>query len=106
MKTIPLTKGIFDYTFSLELDEVLYFFRLTYNSRTKIFYLSIRNADKEPILMGVPLVEGANTIRFAMPNLFPGDLLVTDTSLKGLNGDLNSMGDTVQMFYIEPDDTF
>jgi len=104
MITVPLTPGLFDYAFTVDIDEVMYNFRMVYNSRSRIYYLDIRDIDRNPILMGYPLVEGANTGRFSIPGLFGGLLLVFDTSRKQENGDKETMGQTVKVYHIPEDE--
>lgn len=104
MIEIPLTPGLFDYAFTVDIDEVTYNFRMVYNLRSKIYYLDVRDIDRNPILMGYPLVEGANTSRLSVPGLFGGVLFVFDMSRNQANGDKETMGRTVQMFHVPEDE--
>jgi len=101
---MPLSVGVYNYRFNITVDGVVYFFELTYNRRTALYTLNILDVDQNPILLGVTLLTSNTTIKYNMPELFGGLIIIIDDSGNFENGTIETMGDVVKVYHVDEDE--
>lgn len=71
MKYVDIPLSTFaHYDLSITLEGISYILEFTYNERAKLYFMSIFDADRNPILQGVGLVPNYPiTFDYALPNL-------------------------------------
>lgn len=62
MKTIPLTAGLADFSFSTQLDETRLKFNIRWLTRYNYFTVDIRDSDDNPVACGRALHAGVNLL--------------------------------------------
>ena len=95
--TIPLRNDIFQYSFTIELEGVVYSFKIGYNLRANSWSMNIGS-----IVTPIRLVVGTDLIsQFKHLEIPPGEMRIVD--LDGLNRDPDktNLGDRVIMQYTE-----
>ncbi|PWC10647.1 hypothetical protein B4923_16125 [Brenneria roseae subsp. americana] len=62
MKTIPLTRGLADFSFTSTLNDIPLQFNVRWLTRYSYFVVDIRDADNNPIALGRALHVGVNLL--------------------------------------------
>lgn len=91
------------YEFNSNFDGTRYFITVQYNKRNDTWYLDIKDADSNPILIGLPALTDIQNLthRFVIDNFLPaGEILISDINGDGLDPSFKSFGDTVSAFYL------
>lgn len=72
---------LYDYSFSLEGNS--YIVEMQFNERTQLYHMSLYDADKNPLVLGVGLVPGFPIMAdYALPNLTGFFLLIQKGELQ------------------------
>lgn len=94
---IPLRNDIFHYSFTKELDGVVYAFRIRYNRRADSWIL-----DFTDVVNGIRLSGGQDLLRqFKHLEVPPGRLEITDLDGKFTEPNKTNLGDRVILQYTE-----
>lgn len=100
-RQLPFFPSLPHYSFSITLAEEDYVFNVRWNTRDEAWYLDLLEADETPIIRDMKVVLGAMIgSRSAIATRLPGTLIAFDTSGVGLEADLDSLGDRVQVFFL------
>jgi hypothetical protein len=102
IKQIPVTNSNIDHQFSMELERVVYVFRIKWNFRAERWVMDLLAEDSTPLLTGLPLVTSWPLLaKFNDIRLPPGELFVFDsTNLNSEPGE-ESFGVTHFLLYRE-----
>jgi len=99
---LPVIPDVFHYSFTAELEAVLYFFELKFNDRSKLWTLNIYDSAKDPILLGARVQTDVDLIsRFQDTRLPPGLIMSNDTEEKGRDPEFSSFGREIKLFYFD-----
>lgn len=80
VKEIPVRSDVPSYEFQIELDEVTYTLRFTYNGRIDRWFMDIFDNLRNPIRTGIKLLTSWRVTRqYVADGLPPGDFVVLDT---------------------------
>jgi len=98
---IPISVGVPDQQLQVELDSVTYTLRFVWNARANGWFVSLMDAEENPVLMGRRLVVSWPIWgRFVgRPLVPPGLFEAIDTSGQDLEAGLDDLGDRVQVMY-------
>jgi hypothetical protein len=98
---IPVRSDIPFYDMDIILDGTAFFLEFYFNRRKDRWYMNIRNQDKEPILMGTPLLVNTDLLFpfFSNEALPVGLFLVIDTEDGQLNPGEFDLGDRVKLTF-------
>ncbi len=95
--TIPLRADIFQYSFTKELDGVVYSFRIGYNLRTNSWKMNI-----DDLVKGLRLSGGVDLLKqFKHLDLPQGELRLVDLDGLGREPNKTNLGDRVILQYTE-----
>lgn len=99
---VPITPGVPDQEFELELQGTTYVLRFRWNDRRQQWTLELSDANRDLLLVR-PVVLGVWVLsRFAANlRLPPGDFLLLDTATPAAEPGLNDLGARVQLYYLE-----
>lgn len=101
--TLPLVPSIPFYRVGTTLNNVQYLLDITWNGRDGAWYMSILDADANPIAMGLKLVLGSRLGRTsAAPNFPDGAIVLQDTSGNGVDAMFDDLGTRVIAIYFTP----
>lgn len=99
---LPVTSNFSSYIFTIELESVIYEFRLRYNSRAAIWKIDISKSDGTKMLSGIPIFSNSSiNSQYANPDLIPGALTALDTENLGKDADNTDFGTRVKLLYQE-----
>ena len=99
---IPVNSEVAAYSFTIELERVIYLFRFRFNFRKSRWMMDIATRDGINIVVGVPMVSAISLFdRFKNPLLPPGDFMVYDTTGKLNSPGFSDFGKTIQLLYFE-----
>lgn len=100
---LPATpQGQANFNFRVELEGVEYEFRMRFNSRDSVWYLSIRDADGAQLVDGLRVVPNTDvTLRFTVDGAFPGRIYVLDSRAIPEPPTLTNLGSDLPMVYDE-----
>ena len=99
---IPLRKDIYDYSFRIELDSIVYIMNIRYNTHMNRWILDLKDSSDAPIIMGLPLLLGTQLLkRYADPRLPPGDLFMYNLEDETADGGIDDLGTNLLMMYME-----
>lgn len=102
MWKLPIKFASPDFSFQIELDNVVYGFRFIYNARTDRYSMEIQDQAGNALVSGVAVVSNWKPLaRFKNPALPPGELFTMDVT--GMNNEPNAVnfGDTILLCYNE-----
>lgn len=95
-----LPSGETDYEFSTQLDDVTYVFRLLWNERDASWYLSVYDANLEPIALGLRCVLGVKLGgRRAHPFFANNMLSLYDSARSGVEAGIDDLGSRVKLLW-------
>jgi len=106
---IPCTpNGQSEWTQRTQLSGVEYLLTFRWSQRVGQWSLSIADANAVPLYTGIPLTVGTRMLPYyAGVRVIPGVMVVADTSVDGLTGDLDpgfdDLGDRFQLLYYTRD---
>lgn len=79
-----------------------YYLEFNWNLASLNYFVSISDGNNVPLLMGIPMVIDYDlTSRFQIPGLFPGVLLLYDTSRTGTECGFGELGQRCILLYQE-----
>lgn len=94
------TGELFEYTFHVSLDNVVYRLRLSWNGRMDHWILSVYALDETPIVQGRMVVNGIDLLRgCVVEGRPPGQLFAVPTDRKQEHAGLTGLGSRVQLYY-------
>lgn len=98
---IPVRSDLPFYDMEVTLNGTAFFLDFYFNKRKDRWYMNIRDQDKEPILMGIPLLVNQDLLFpfFSNEALPLGIFLVLDTEGLQLNPGEFDLGDRVKLMY-------
>jgi hypothetical protein len=97
---IPLTPQ--NQELDVSLAGVTYHLRIKWNAAQQSWSLDIQDSQQEPILNGIPLVTGCDILeQYGYENI-GGAMVVQSTTSPDTGPDFNSLGSTVNLFFIIP----
>jgi hypothetical protein len=103
--TIPLRNDLTSFDFVVELDGVSYTLDCKWNYRAEAWFLSLYDADGQPISVGIRLVVGFPLgKRCKSSRMPPGVLQAQDTSGAKRDPGLEDLGSRVQLYYFSADE--
>lgn len=95
---IPTNKDLGNYQFQIPIDEVVYYFSITYNYRISRYVLSILDSDQNNIINGLPVLTNVYiTDNFKYLEIPKGDFF--PLSVDNQNAEINDLGDKVRLCY-------
>lgn len=101
-KLLPVTVTPLAYTFSIELDKVIYQLTFTWNARESRWFMEIADEQLNEIVSGIALViQWPLLKRFKDSRLPPGLLYALDTQDTGQEADDTDLGTRVLLVYEE-----
>lgn len=99
---VPTRNDIYDYTFRVELDSIIYIINIRYNTYMDKWLLDIKSSSDSPIIMGIPLLLGTNLLdRYVDSRLPAGDLFMYNIEDETIDGGIDDLGDNLIMMYME-----
>ena len=99
---LPLRHDVYHYSYSIELDSILYNLEFRYNTHAAKWIMDISTNLFEPIITGIPLLLGVNLFgRYVNANLPPGILFLVNMGISNEDGDRDDFGDNVILMYLE-----
>jgi len=98
---IPVRSDIPFYDMEVTLNGTAFFLEFYFNRRKDRWYMNIRDQDKEPLLMGTPLLTNVDLLTIFVSNeaLPLGLFLIIDTEGTQLNAGEFDLGDRVKLGY-------
>jgi hypothetical protein len=100
--TLPADPVLPAYDFEVELEGALYRFELHWNARDGAWFMSLYDANDEPLVAGRKVVLGADLLgHSADPRLPPGALLIIDTSGANEDPGRDDLGARCLLGYLE-----
>ncbi|MCP4482080.1 MAG: hypothetical protein GY817_04675 [bacterium] len=101
---IPTRNDITSYKYRIELDDSFFSFIFNFNGRRGRWYLDILNANDEPVVNGICLLNGVNLLQqYRHLNIPKGDLFVFDTKETTENPDRETFSTRFRLLYKEVD---
>lgn len=97
MIEIPVTNSP-EQIFSLEIDQVVYNFRIIYNTRSMVWTMDILDNSKIEILSGITLVGGVNLL--AQHNIGISNLFAINIVDRRLDANIQNLGTDVGLFIL------
>lgn len=102
VRIIPTRQDNSNYRIQVDLEEAFYFLQFYFNAREQSWYMSVYDADEEPIKEGTRLVLGATHMaRVANPDKPPGEFLLFDTRVAGNEPTRTDLGTLTVLSYLE-----
>ncbi len=111
---VPITRGVENQEFQVQLDGVEYIIRLLWQDRDESWYFELSDALGTPIWMGQRIATGVPLLfQCVNPLRPPGELITIDTADEDKDPGLDDFGDDgeegntparIQMIYLEADD--
>lgn len=100
--TIPTKFENPAYEMQVELERVVYTFRLRFNYRMARWIMDLATRDGTDLICGIPLLTGVDLIgKYRFDGLPPGDFQVYDTTQNLLTPGFSDLGKTVFLLYFE-----
>lgn len=79
-----------------------YYLQFDWIYQSQNYLISISDSNNVPLLMGIPMVVNYDlTSRFQIPGLFPGVLMLFDTSGSQIDADFGEIGQRCILLYQE-----
>ena len=99
---IPTRTDLGIYQFSIELEGVIFIFRMIYNTRDASWFFDLLDIDSEPISLGVKCVTNFPLLRLVVDARRPaGELYVVDTTGEDRRAGLEDLGDGLSLVYFD-----
>lgn len=99
---IPVRSDVPFYDMDITLEGTAYFFEFYFNKRKDRWIMDILNQQKEPVLLGTPLLTDVEMFdRFAFDEMPPGLFVVLNLETNQLNPGRNDLGGIVKLIYEE-----
>lgn len=101
---IPTDTILATYTFSVELESIVFNFRFQFNNRDQSWFFDILTADGDPIRQGVKVVTNFPLLsRIARLDRPPGDIFAADLTGEDLRAGLGELGigQQIELNYFE-----
>lgn len=98
MNIIPLEK-LSSQEFRMPLENTFYRWRVRWNSRTKYFSFDLYDDDSNPLLLGVPMLKGANLLN-AFQDIPIGGLFMITTDEEEGEATLENIGESVNLVHL------
>ncbi len=99
---IPVRSDIPAYTFSIELEGVVYVMIFTFNARYDRWFMDIKTNEEVDLLLGVPLIASIPlTDRFKDDRLPPGTFVVVDLTGENRDPTRFELGEDMKLVYQE-----
>lgn len=100
---IPVRSDVKAYDFQVDLEGVIYTLDFGYNSRSKSWYMSIYDQQKEKLIIGDIPLQTNNTLtdQYVADGLPPGRFVLLDETGKGENPGPEDLGVTHKLIYQE-----
>ena len=100
MLLIPTDTSLATYTFSVELEEIVFNFRMQFNERDQSWFFDLLTEDGDPIREGIKVVTGFPLLRLiATAGRPPGELFALDTTGADRRAGLNDLGGEILFVY-------
>jgi len=102
--TIPTDTTSATYTFSVELESIVFLFRFQFNNRDQSWFFDVLTAEGEPIRQGVKVVTNFPLLsRIAQLERPPGDIFAIDLTGEDRRAVLGELGpgQQIQLTYFE-----
>lgn len=102
---LPFHKDKYNYKYNIILEGTRYYLTFQYNSRMDRWIISIANYKQEPILSGLPVLQGADLIRrFVTDEKPPGFLFFTNPADLTTEAGRDTVSDDYLLMYVDSDD--
>lgn len=98
---LPVRSDVKAYSFSLELDGLLYTFRFRFNDRTGLWSMDIADSIDNDILNGVSLLINVPLIDVTKTLLPPGEFILIDETGEDRNPGADDLGNDIKLLYQE-----
>lgn len=101
-KSIQLTPENPHYKVFTSLDTEIFGLEFKYNYRSGVWSMDVMDGNENILVSGVPILLGVGLLnRFKMDTLPKGTLFVQNFKDANVEADISSLGDTVEIIYIE-----
>jgi hypothetical protein len=102
MQYLPVSQSLPRFFFDIELEEVTYRLEFEFNDRSRIWYMNIRDSEANPIVMGLTVTIGSDILApYHHKSCPPGALIAYDSTGKDLDGNVEDLGERIQLVYFD-----
>ena len=99
---IPVEAGVPAQRFQLPLQDKIYWFELTFNTRMGRWLMDIENETLVPLVRGIPLLTGMSLLDgYTSDALPPGVFVCVDLGNKDRHPDRDNFGIDLKLYYSE-----
>ena len=102
---IPVDSTSPYFTQSIPLDGVTYIFQFKFNSRFGVWYISLFDANNNPIVLNIKILPLLPLFsRHRKPSMFPGDVIGINLNDKFSNPNRDNLGVDFKLYYFNKDE--